>query len=153
MLIFAPWNFSSLFSVVFFLHCFDCTQIDSIVTQLLEKGATVEKGTNLFKKNGFWAKKPQRNGFFGVFSHISALYRSVILLQCSDDTQTYRIVAHFTLKCGKAKTEPQKSSQFLFTTSENSRVSRSWFSLRETLSHFSQSYFYCIASIALKLTV
>ena len=48
--------------------------------------------------------------FFLGFSHITALYRSAILLQCSDDTQTYKIVAHFTLKGGKTKIEPQNSS-------------------------------------------
>ena len=149
---FAPWNFSSIFSVVFLLHWFDCTQVHSIVTQLLQKGAPLIKGTSLSKKNGFWAKKPQRNGFFGVFTHYCTKSLA-ILLQCSDDTQTYRIVAHFTLKGGKTKIEPQNSSQFLFTTSEISRVSRSWFSLRETLAHFSLSYFYCIAPIALQLTV
>ena len=37
------------------------------------------------------------------FSHITALYRSAIILKCSDDTQTYRIVAHFILKVGKQK--------------------------------------------------
>ena len=41
--------------------------------------------------------------FFLAFSHITALYRSAIILQCSDDTQTYRIVAHFILKVGKQK--------------------------------------------------
>ena len=149
---FAPWNFSSLFSVVFSLLCFDCTQAHSIVAQLLEQGAPVLKGTTLSKKNRFWAKKPQRNGFFGVFTHYCTKSLA-IPLQCSDDTQTYRIVAHFSLKGGKTKIEPQNSSQFLFTTSEISRVSWSWCSLRETLAHFSLSYFYCFASIALKLTV
>ena len=32
-------------------------------------------------------------GFFG-FSHITALNRFAILLYCSDDAQTFRIVAH-----------------------------------------------------------
>ena len=41
-------------------------------------------------------------GFFG-FSHITALHRFAILLYCSDDAQTYRIVAHFDLKGGKRK--------------------------------------------------
>ena len=41
-------------------------------------------------------------GSFG-FSHITALNRFAILLQCSDDAQTYRIVAHFNLKGGKRK--------------------------------------------------
>ena len=97
--------------------------------------------------------KNHKEMVFLGFSHITALYRFPILLQCFDDTQTYRIVAHFNLKGGKTKIEPQNSSQFLFTTSEISRVSRSWFSLRETLAHSSPSYFYCIASIALKFTV
>ena len=41
-------------------------------------------------------------GFFG-FSYITALNRFAILLQCSDDAQTYKIVAHFNLKGGKRK--------------------------------------------------
>ena len=149
---FAPWIFSSLFSVVFLLHCFDCTQAHSIVAQLLEQGAPVIKTTTSSEKEWVVSQKTKKNGFFGVFTHYCTKSLA-ILLQWSDDTETYRIVDHFTLKYGKAKIEPQNSSQFLFTTSEISKVSRSWFSLRETLAHFSQSYFYCIASIALKLTL
>ena len=118
----------------------------------LRKVRRYEKG-QLYQKRMGSGPKNHKEMFFLGFSHITALYRSAILLQCSVDTQTYRIVARFNLKGGKTKIEPQNSSQFLFTTSEISRVSRSWFSLRETLAHFSLSYFYCIASIALKLTL
>ena len=59
------------------------------------------------------------------FSHISVRKRFAILLCCSDDAETYRIVACFNLEGGKTKTKPQNSSQFLFTTSQISRVSRS----------------------------
>ena len=38
-----------------------------------------------------------------MFSHNTALNRFAILLWCSDDTQTYRIVARFNLKGGKRK--------------------------------------------------
>ena len=62
---------------------------------------------------------------FSGFSHINARRRFAILLCCSDDVHTYRIVAHFNLEGGKTKEKPQNSSQFLFTTSEFSRVSRS----------------------------
>ena len=41
----------------------------------------------------FWAKKLQKNGFLD-FSHITALNRFAILLYCSDEAQTYRIVAY-----------------------------------------------------------
>ena len=133
---FAPWNLSSLFSVVFLLHCSDCTQTHSIVAQLLEQGAPVIKWTTLYEKERDLGQKPQRNGFFGVFTHYCTKSLA-ILLQCSDDTQTYRIVDHFTLKGGKTKIEPQNKSQFLFTTSEISRVGRSWFSIRENLALFS----------------
>ena len=44
---------------------------------------------------------------------------------CSDDAQTYRIVARFNLEGGKTKFKPQNRDQFLFTTSEVSSVSRS----------------------------
>ena len=90
--------------------------------------------------------------FFWVFTHYCTKSLA-ILLQCSDGTQTYRIVAHFDSTGGKTKSEPQNSSQFLFTTSQFLRVSRSVFSLHEITAHFSLSYFYCIAWIALKLTV
>ena len=107
---------------------------------------------NLIRKRMGSGPKATKNGFFGVSTHYYTKTLA-ILLQCSDDTQIFRILAHFTLKGCKTKIEPQNSSQFLFTTSENSRVSQSWLSFRETLAHFSVSYFYCIASIALKLTV
>ena len=70
-----------------------------------------------------WAKKRQINGFFGI-SHITARKHFAILLCCSDDAQTYRIVVHFILEGGKTKIKPQNSSQFLFVTSQISRVSR-----------------------------
>ena len=37
------------------------------------------------------------------FSHITARKRFAILLCCSDDAQTYRIVIHFILEGGKTK--------------------------------------------------
>ena len=75
-------------------------------------------------------------GFLG-FSINSTQNRFPILLWCSDDAQTYRIVADFNLKGGKTKIEPQNNSQLLFTVSEFSRVSRSGFSLHGILAHFS----------------
>ena len=90
---------------------------------------------------------------FSGFSHVTARRRFTLLLCCSDDVHTYRIVAHFNLEGGKTKVKPQNSRQFLFTTSEISRVSRSRFSLREFLTHFPFSYFYRIALISLQLTV
>ena len=90
-------------------------------------------------------------GFLG-FSNNSTQNRFPILLWCSDDAQTYRIVADFNLKGGKTKIEPQNNSQLLFTVSEFSRVSRSGFSLHEILAHFSFWYSCFNASIALKLT-
>ena len=98
-------------------------------------------------------QKTSKKRFFLAFSQFTARKHLAILFCCSDYAQTYKIVAHFNLECGKSKVKPQNSIQFLFTTSEISRVSRSLFSLRETSAHFSLSYFYCIASIALKLTV
>ena len=75
-------------------------------------------------KKRFWAKKRHITGFFGI-SHITARKHFAILLCCSDDAQTYRIVAHFILEDGETKIRPQNGSQFLFATSEISRVSRS----------------------------
>ena len=59
------------------------------------------------------------------FSHITARKHIAFLLCCSDDAQPYRIVAQFILEGGKTKITPQNVSQFLFTTSEVSSVSRS----------------------------
>ena len=55
---------------------------------------------------------------FSGFSHITARKRAAILLCCSDNAKTYRIVARFNLEGGKTKIKPQNSSQFLFATSE-----------------------------------
>ena len=80
---------------------------------------------NFMRKNiGSRPKNVLKVVFFG-FSHITAGKRFTIVLCCSDDAQTYRIVACFKLEGGKTKVKPQNSSQFLITTSEISRVSRS----------------------------
>ena len=76
------------------------------------------------KKRGFGPKSLKEMIFF-VISNTTAGKHVAILLCCSDDAQTYRIVAHFILKGGKTKFRPQNSSQFLFATSEISRVSLS----------------------------
>ena len=81
-------------------------------------------GKFMRKKIGSGPKNVIGEVFLG-FSHITVRKRFAILLCCSDDAQTYRIVASFNLDGGKTKIRPQNSSQFLFTTSEISRVSRS----------------------------
>ena len=48
-------------------------------------------------KKRFWAEKHHRNVFFGI-SHITARKHFAILLCCSDDAQTYRIVVHLILE-------------------------------------------------------
>ena len=80
---------------------------------------------NFMRKNiGSRPKNVIKRVFLG-FSHITVRKRFATLLRCSDDAQTYRIVACLNIGVGKTKTKPQNSSQFLFTTSEISRVSRS----------------------------
>ena len=80
---------------------------------------------NFMRKNiGSRPKDVIKMVFLG-FSHLTARKRFAILLCCSDDAQTYKIVARFILGDGKTKIKPQNSSQFLFTTSEFSRVIRS----------------------------
>ena len=76
------------------------------------------------KKIGSRPKNVIEMVFLG-FSHITARKQIAILLCCSDDAQTYRILAHFNLEGGKRKVKPQNNSQFLFATSEISRVTRS----------------------------
>ena len=80
---------------------------------------------NFMRKNIGSRPKNVTKMVFSGFSHINVRKRFATLLCCSDDAQTYRIVARFTLGGGKTKIRPQNSSQFLFTTSEISRVSRS----------------------------
>ena len=80
---------------------------------------------NFMRKNiGSLPKNVLKKFFFGC-SHNTARKRFAIYFCCSDDAQTYRIVARFNLEGGKTKIKPQNSSQFLFTTSEISRISRS----------------------------
>ena len=80
---------------------------------------------NFMRKNiGSRPKNVIKMVFLG-FSHITARKRVAILLCCSNDAQAYRIVSCFNLEGGKTKIKPQNSSQFLFTTSEISSVSRS----------------------------
>ena len=75
-------------------------------------------------KKRFWAKKRHRNGFFRVFTfYRTKTFCKFIVLP--DYAQTYRIVTDFILEGGKTKITPQNSSQFLFATSEISRVSQS----------------------------
>ena len=58
---------------------------------------------NFMRKNiGSRPKNVIKMVFLG-FSYITARKRFAILLCCSDDAQTYRIVAHFILKGGKTK--------------------------------------------------
>ena len=112
--------------------------------------ATNKMDNFIRRKNKFWAKKLQKNGFFGVFTHYctkSLLNFTVMLRWCSN----LQIVAHFNLKGAKTRIEPQNNSQLFFTISEISRVSRSGFSLREILAHFPLSFSWFNASIALKL--
>ena len=81
---------------------------------------------NFMRKNiGSLPKNVIKMFFFWGCSHNTARKRFAILLCCSDDAQTYRIVARSNLEGGKTKIRPQNSSQFLFTTSEISRISRS----------------------------
>ena len=87
------------------------------------------------------------------FSHITARKRFAILLCCSDGAQTYKLVPRFNLEGGKTKIKPQNISQFLFTTSEIQGSAGVDFRFVKFSSLFSLSYFHCIASIALKLTV
>ena len=59
---------------------------------------------NFMRKNiGSRPKNIIKMFFFLGFSYITARKRFAILLCCSDDAQTYRIVARFILKGGKTK--------------------------------------------------
>ena len=133
------------------VSCSDHAQTYRMVAYLIAQGAPVIKWTTFLEEKNFSAKKLQKIGFFGDFTHYcTKSLRN--FTYCSDDAQTYRIVAPFSLKGDWTKIEPQNNSQLLFTISEISRVSWSWFSLCEILAHFPLSYSCFNASLALKLT-
>ena len=116
------------------------------------KGVPVIEWTTLSEKNRFWAKKPQRNGFL-EFSHFTARKHLAFLLFCSAYAQTYRIVAHFIFEGGKTKLSQKTVVNSYLPFQKFQGSAGVDFSLREILAHFSLSYFHCIASIALKLTI
>ena len=67
--------------------------------------------TTLSEKIGCGPKNVIELVFLG-FSHIIAGKCFGKFLSRSDDTQTYRLFAHFNLKVGKTKIKPQNSTQF-----------------------------------------
>ena len=66
-----------LFAIL--LQCFDDAQTSWMVVYLIEQAVPLIKWTTLSEEKKFWAKKLQKNGFFG-FSHITALNLLAILL-------------------------------------------------------------------------
>ena len=81
---------------------------------------------NFMRKNiGSRPKNIIKMFFFWGFQTLLHENASQFYCCCSDDAKTYRIVARFNLEEGKTKIKPQNGSQFLFTTSEVSRISRS----------------------------
>ena len=84
------------------MHCFDCSQTQSIVALLINQGEPVLKWTTLSKKIGSGPKNVKK-WFFFRFSQFTALKQLAILFCCSDYAQTYRIVGQSILEGGKTK--------------------------------------------------
>ena len=108
---------------------------------------------NFMRKNiGSRPKNVIKMVFFG-FSHITARKRFAILLCCSNDAQAYRIVACFNLEGGKTKLSLKTVVNSYLPLQKFQGSAGVVFRFVKILAHSSLSYFYCIASIALKLTV
>ena len=58
---------SALNRFAILLCCSDDARTFRIVAYLIEQGAPVIKWTTLSEEKKFWAKKLQKNGFFGIF--------------------------------------------------------------------------------------
>ena len=108
---------------------------------------------NFMRKNiGSRPKNVIKEVFLG-FPHNTARKRFAILLYCSHDAQAYSIVACFSLEGGKTKLSHKTVVNFYLPLQKFQGSAGFVFRFVKILAHFSLSYFYCIASIALKLTV
>ena len=77
------------------LCCSDDARTFRIVAYLIDQGAPVIKWTTLLEEKKVLGQKTSKKmGFLG-FSHTTALNRFAILLCCSDDARTSRIVAYW----------------------------------------------------------
>ena len=97
----------------------------------------------------FWAKKLQKNGFLD-FSHITALNRFAILLYCSDEAQTYRIVAYLIGQGAPVIKWTTLSEEKKFLAKKHQKNGFFWGF--HTLLHQIASQFYFRAPMMLKLT-
>ena len=70
-----------------------------------------------------FAPRCLKKGFL-EFSDTEPLKTLVILRQCSDNAQTYKIGGHFNLDGEKLKTEAQNIILFFFTFANFSRLAR-----------------------------
>ena len=82
----------------FLLYCSDDAQTYRVVAQLDVQGVPIGKSPSLIgKKFCFRPKNVKKTRFLG-FSHITELNRFAFLLYCSDDAQTYRVVAQLDVQ-------------------------------------------------------
>ena len=134
------------------LLCHKDAQTHKITTPMEAQGVETFKKRQLYScANCVSRQNFTKKGFLG-FSDIEPVKPLVILLQCSDNAQIYKIAGHFNLDGGKLKIEAQNIILFFFYFCQFFKVSTGWFWLRILSTHFPLSYFYSTASIALKLT-
>ena len=104
---------------------------------LLRRTRCCNNKTDYFfeKKKQLLGRKNVKERCFSVFSDIAPLKSLVILLHCSDYSQTNRIAGRSNLEGGK-KIEAQNSVLFVFTFAIFSRVRQSWLWLRIISNNF-----------------
>ena len=104
---------------------------------LLRRTRCCNNKTDYFfeKKKQLLGRKNVKERCFSVFSDIAPLKSLVVLLHCSDYSQTNRIAGRSNLEGGK-KIEAQNSVLFVFTFAIFSRVRQSWLWLRIISNNF-----------------
>ena len=133
----------------FLLWCCDDAQVYRMVAYLIGQRAPVIKWTTLWEEKKFWSKKPQKSGFFGVFTHYctkSLRNFTLGLLWCSNlqDSRLFDCA-----RCASNKMDNFfRRKKFL-----GQKTSKNWvFWGFHTLLHQIASQFYFRAPMMLKLT-
>ena len=121
---------------------------------LLRRTRCCNNKTDYFfeKKKQLLGRKNDKERCFSVFSDIAPLKSFVILLHCSDYSQTNRRAGRRNQENGKTKIEAQNSILIVFTFAFFSRVSPGWLWLRIISNNFPNLSFCYTVLIATKLT-
>ena len=108
----------------FLLYCSDDAQTYRVVAQLDVQGVPIRKSPSLMgKKFCFRPKNVKKTRFLG-FSHITELNRFAFLLYCSDDAQTYRVVAQLDVQGVPIRKSPSLMGKTFCFTPKNVKKTR-----------------------------